>query len=341
MLSLIPFLHTDHRMSYHLKDEQWISRRRCGGGGRRVTPAVDPSKEEEEVIVEKVLPNGDLYTGGFTGSASHRHGKYLWVDGCMYEGDWLRGKATGKGKFSWPSGNDKRLFDPRSPAIQRWNKVLLAASLVSLFLDPLFDYIPETLAMECIDIGTSLEVVLTSLRTLADIFYDIQIYVRFRTAFVAPSSRVFGRGELVVYPSRIASRYLARGFWVDLVIGASWYLLSIERQEACWRAACQLRDFSCQYKNLEGKGSDGWKRRSELIGSDGWKRKKSWTRFPPEGTKITPPHQSPDQGKEQEKQVFWALVPLTSMSWANVGDDDDDDYYATTAPPQAVWGVSE
>lgn len=114
-------------------------------------------------------------------------------------------------------GNDKRLFDPRSPAIQRWNKVLLAASLVSLFLDPLFFYIPETPAMKCIDIGTTLEVALTALRSLADIFYGIQIYVRFRTAFVAPSSRVFGRGELVVDPSKIASRYWARSFWVDLV----------------------------------------------------------------------------------------------------------------------------
>ncbi|KAG6483715.1 hypothetical protein ZIOFF_060367 [Zingiber officinale] len=42
---------------------------------------------------------------------------------------------------------------------------------------------------------------------------------------------------------------------------------------------------------------------------------------------------SKSQGKEQEKQVFWAPVPLTSMSWVDVGDDDDDDYYATTAPP--------
>ncbi|KAG6501223.1 hypothetical protein ZIOFF_041101 [Zingiber officinale] len=50
---------------------------------------------------------------------------------------------------------------------------------------------------------------------------------------------------------------------------------------------------------------------------------------------------SKSQGKEQEKQVFWAPAPLTSKSWADVGDDDDDDYYATTAPPQAVWGVSE
>ncbi|XP_042408453.1 phosphatidylinositol 4-phosphate 5-kinase 1-like isoform X1 [Zingiber officinale] len=75
-----------------------------GGGGRRVTPAVDPSEEEEEAVVEKVLPNGDLYTGGFAGSAPHGRGKYLWADGCMYEGDWLRGKPSGKGKLSWPSG---------------------------------------------------------------------------------------------------------------------------------------------------------------------------------------------------------------------------------------------
>ncbi|KAG6524458.1 hypothetical protein ZIOFF_014367 [Zingiber officinale] len=63
----------------------------------------------------------------------------------------------------------------------------------------------------------------------------------------------------------------------------------------------------------------------ELKQTDFDPRKKSWT----------------SQGKEQEKQVFWALAPLTSMSWANVGDDDDDDYYATTAPPQAVWGLKK
>lgn len=32
------------------------------------------------------------------------------------------------------------------------------------------------------------------------------------------------------------------------VIGASWYVLSIERQEACWREACRFADVaSCQY----------------------------------------------------------------------------------------------
>ncbi|CAL9757761.1 unnamed protein product [Musa acuminata subsp. burmannicoides] len=71
-------------------------------GGRRVTPTVDQA--EEAAAVEKVMPNGDLYTGGFAGSAPHGRGKYLWADGCMYEGDWRWGEAAGKGKFSWPSG---------------------------------------------------------------------------------------------------------------------------------------------------------------------------------------------------------------------------------------------
>lgn len=31
-------------------------------------------------------------------------------------------------------------------------------------------------------------------------------------------------------------------------LGASWYVLSIERQEACWRHACLLEDPHCQDK---------------------------------------------------------------------------------------------
>ncbi|XP_038994457.1 phosphatidylinositol 4-phosphate 5-kinase 1-like [Hibiscus syriacus] len=57
-----------------------------------------------DAAIGKVLPNGDIYTGGFSGNAPHGSGKYLWKDGCMYEGEWRRGKASGKGKFSWPSG---------------------------------------------------------------------------------------------------------------------------------------------------------------------------------------------------------------------------------------------
>ncbi|KAL0848242.1 hypothetical protein Bca101_021489 [Brassica carinata] len=53
---------------------------------------------------ERVLPNGDYYTGQWYDSFPHGHGKYLWTDGCMYIGEWYNGKTMGKGKFGWPSG---------------------------------------------------------------------------------------------------------------------------------------------------------------------------------------------------------------------------------------------
>ncbi|KAK9158415.1 hypothetical protein Scep_004989 [Stephania cephalantha] len=220
----------------------------------------------------------------------------------------------------------RKILDPRGPTIRRWNKIFLVACLISLFVDPLFFFLPGVREEACIDLGVPLEIALTMLRSLADVFYVIQIFVRFRTAYVAPSSRVFGRGELVIDHSKIASRYLAMGFWIDLiaalplpqvliwlvipnlggstmtntknvlrfsiifqyiprlflifplssqivkatgvvtetawagaaynlmlymlashVLGACWYLLSVERQEACWRKVCKLQHESCRY----------------------------------------------------------------------------------------------
>ncbi|GFP84243.1 putative cyclic nucleotide-gated ion channel 15 [Phtheirospermum japonicum] len=237
----------------------------------------------------------------------------------------------------------RKILDPRGPTIRRWNKVFLVACLVSLFVDPLFFYLPTMVKRDvCIDIGLTLEVVLTIVRSIADVFYAAQIYIRFRTAYVAPSSRVFGRGELVIDSSKIASRYFRSYFWLDLLaalplpqiliwavipnlkgstmtntknvlrfiiifqyiprlflifplssqivkatgvvtetawagaaynlflymlashfLGASWYLLSIERQEACWRHACKLESSSCLYKYFDC-------RRVADIGRNAW-----------------------------------------------------------------------
>lgn len=236
----------------------------------------------------------------------------------------------------------KRILDPRGPTIRRWNKIFLVACLVSLFVDPLFFYLPMVKENLCINIGFTLEIVLTAIRSISDVFYTIQIYIRFRTAYVAPSSRVFGRGELVIDSTKIASRYLRKYFWLDAIaalplpqiliwgiipslrgstmtntknvlrfiiifqyiprlflifplssqivkatgvvtetawagaaynlmlymlashiLGASWYLLSIERQEACWRHACDLEASSCLYKyfdcrRVSDSGRDAW-----------------------------------------------------------------------------------
>lgn len=112
----------------------------------------------------------------------------------------------------------KKILDPRGHTIRRWNKIFLVACLVSLSLDPLLFYLPVVRdKFLCIAIALHLEVVLTFSRSLTDVFYIIQIYIRFRTAYVAPSSRVFGRGELVIDSSKIALRYLRRGFCIDLM----------------------------------------------------------------------------------------------------------------------------
>ncbi|XP_015902029.2 phosphatidylinositol 4-phosphate 5-kinase 1 [Ziziphus jujuba] len=95
-----------------------VGRSRSQAGTRRVTPTTTATAAAAEAAaaaaagaiviapstVEKLLPNGDLYIGSFSGTVPHGSGKYLWTDGCMYEGEWRRGKASGKGKFSWPSG---------------------------------------------------------------------------------------------------------------------------------------------------------------------------------------------------------------------------------------------
>ncbi|KQK00201.1 protein CNGC15b [Brachypodium distachyon] len=230
------------------------------------------------------------------------------------------------------------LFDPRGQVIQLWHKVFLAACLASLFVDPLFLYLTGTrprrrwlgdddgaVGGACVEFEHSLALALSVARSLLDAFYAAHILLRFRTAFIAPSSRVFGRGELVVRPYLIARRYLASAFWFDLitalplpqfviwgvvprlresatanrknmlrfsiifqylprllqifpltrkivmatgvmtenawagaaynlilymlashVLGALWYLFSVQRQEECWRAACRLEGPPCE-----------------------------------------------------------------------------------------------
>jgi len=111
----------------------------------------------------------------------------------------------------------RRIFDPRGQTIHQWNKIFLVACLISLFVDPLFFYLPIVQDEVCIDIGIAVEVFLIVIRSIADVFYVIHIFMRFHTAYVAPSSRVFGRGELVIDSSKIATRYLHKGFFLDFI----------------------------------------------------------------------------------------------------------------------------
>ncbi|KAF8692898.1 hypothetical protein HU200_039256 [Digitaria exilis] len=233
-------------------------------------------------------------------------------------------------------GGRRVFFDPRGHLIHLWNKIFLSACLLSLFVDPLFLYLTGTRRDMCIQFEGSLALTLSMIRSLLDLFYAAHILFRFRTAFIAPSSRVFGRGELVIQPYKIARRYLGRTFWFDLVtalplpqfviwiviprlnesptanrknilrfsiifqylprlfqifplsrqivmatgvmtetawagaaynlilymlashvLGALWYLFSVQRLESCWNEACRLESPACQTMFFDCKTVSG------------------------------------------------------------------------------------
>ena len=111
----------------------------------------------------------------------------------------------------------RKILDPGSDVVLKWNRVFLVSCLVALFLDPLYFYLQSMGGPACVALDLNLGIVVTFFRTVADLFYLAHMILKFRTAFVAPSSRVFGKGELVRDSSQIAMRYLRSDFAIDLV----------------------------------------------------------------------------------------------------------------------------
>ncbi|KAL5208212.1 hypothetical protein ABZP36_032647 [Zizania latifolia] len=215
-----------------------------------------------------------------------------------------------------------RVLDPQEPFLQRWNKIFVISCLIAVSVDPLFFYIPVIDGDNtCLYLDKKLEIVASILRFFTDIFYLLHITFQFRTGFIAPSSRVFGRGVLVEDTFEIAKRYLSTYFLIDFlailplpqvfvlvvlphlqgssvmkaknilmiivicqyvprliriiplylqitrsagiitetawagaafnlliymlashILGALWYLLSIQQEYTCWREACSRQD---------------------------------------------------------------------------------------------------
>ena len=107
-------------------------------------------------------------------------------------------------------------LDPASRSLHKWNIFFLASCLVAVFIDPLFFYLPKVdFDNSCIVISRELQVAVTVFRTITDFFYVVHMVLRFRTAYVRSSTRVFGRGELVTNPRDIAKRYFQFDFWID------------------------------------------------------------------------------------------------------------------------------
>ncbi|XP_038890160.1 probable cyclic nucleotide-gated ion channel 5 [Benincasa hispida] len=112
----------------------------------------------------------------------------------------------------------KKIFDPQDKLLLFLNKLFVISCILAISVDPLFFYVPViNPSSNCLGIDRKLAITVTTLRTIIDVFYLIHMALQFRTAYIAPSSRVFGRGELVIDPAQIAKRYLRRYFIIDLV----------------------------------------------------------------------------------------------------------------------------
>ncbi|KAK4410986.1 putative cyclic nucleotide-gated ion channel 8 [Sesamum angolense] len=113
--------------------------------------------------------------------------------------------------------SDVKIFDPQDRSLLLWNRLFVISCLLAVSVDPLFLYLPVFQKENmCLHIHDNLAYTTTTLRSVIDAFYLVRMILQFRTAFIAPSSRVFGRGELVIDPKEIANRYIHRYFFVDL-----------------------------------------------------------------------------------------------------------------------------
>ncbi|CAL5441194.1 unnamed protein product [Camellia sinensis] len=214
-----------------------------------------------------------------------------------------------------------QILDPGSEFANQWNHIFMVTCLIALFLDPMYFYLPKIGGRVCMSMDVGLGVFITVLRCVVDLFSVLHMAMKFRTAYVAPSSRVFGRGELVTDPWLISKQYLKSDFLIDLaatlplpqiviwfiipariikttgvvaktawagaaynlllyllashVLGASWYVLSIERQDSCWRQECRKEQNythspSCSLlfldcKNLDKPERQYWLRSTKVL----------------------------------------------------------------------------
>ncbi|OEL18752.1 putative cyclic nucleotide-gated ion channel 17 [Dichanthelium oligosanthes] len=119
----------------------------------------------------------------------------------------------------------KMIIDPSSDFILTWTYIFRVSCFIAMFMDPLYFYVPEigyrptAPTTPCAGKDRRLAIIVTVFRSIVDLFYVIQMIIKFRTAYINPSSKlgVFGRGDLITDHKEIAKQYLRSDFAVDLV----------------------------------------------------------------------------------------------------------------------------
>ncbi|KAJ1433586.1 Ion transport domain [Sesbania bispinosa] len=181
----------------------------------RLSSSSDAGVKKSGFGIDK-LNHGD--PGSSTTSRSFKRGMIKGSEGLKSIG---RSLGLGVSRAVFPEDlkvSEKKIFDPQDKFLLLWNKLFVISCILAVSVDPLFFYLPVINdQLHCLSIDRKLATIVTTVRTVVDAFYLIHMALQFRTAYIAPSSRVFGRGELVIDSAQIAKRYLRRYFIIDFL----------------------------------------------------------------------------------------------------------------------------
>jgi cyclic nucleotide gated channel len=119
-------------------------------------------------------------------------------------------------------GPFRRVLDPRSRHVKRWNRAVLLARGMALAVDPLFYNVISLCGSgaPCFYVNVALATILTVVRTCVDLVHLCHLLLRFRLAYVSSESLVVGCGKLVWDARAIASHNLQslKAFWLDAFV---------------------------------------------------------------------------------------------------------------------------
>ncbi|CAA7395720.1 unnamed protein product [Spirodela intermedia] len=271
-----------------------------------------------------VWRNGNQYIGQWRGGVISGHGVLIWSNGCRYDGEWENGVPRGSGIFTWPNGSSyvgcwsRELMD----FYHHRRRQLPRRSNPNPKQAPFFVSSPSSPARKRFSLDGALVRVSHAEKNLPRICIwesdgeagDItcEIIDTFEASMMCRMGK--SPEEEANVGSKGADRQLQRSPCFSLGSEAKKPGETISKGHKNYDLMLNLQ-LGIRYS--VGKLASLTQMR-DLRQGDFDPKEKFWTRFPPEGSKITPPHQSVEfRWKDYCPMVFRHLRRLFAVDPAD------------------------
>ncbi|KAG2713446.1 hypothetical protein I3843_04G168500 [Carya illinoinensis] len=262
----------------------------------------------------KRYANGDVYEGSWKCNLQHGEGRYVWSDGNEYVGEWKNGYISGKGVLIWSNGNKYEGYweneVPKGKGVFTWAD---GSSNAGSWGKDFHFQVEAARKRSSVDVE--------------NVDLDVARNVNFPRICIWESDGEAGDITCDIVDNVEASMFYKGG--KECSYGGS---VGQTPRSPCLLANGEIKKpgqmISKGHKNYDlmlnlqlgirhsvGKHASTWR---ELRPGDFDPKEKFWTRFPPEGSKCTPPHQSLDfKWKDYCPVVFRHLRELFAIDPAD------------------------